>query len=370
MNKNFRAPAASGALTLEDVVAEAARTVEGFEADLAVVQNDIASMRAMQGVAGITAPTGSANVERIGAFFKQLVARKLGLDGVIEKLADNLTIDAADRGGYLVPATVAPQVDALIRAYGDVLGACKFTVAEPGRLHRIPFYSSAPTAAWQENEGDPLTEADVQIGGLERRPLACGNWVDVSHQLWWQSAHDVGDTLSREIFAAVAECVETALIAGEEGVTAPHDGLLQVAGAHDQNPLATATTALLSKFVGESLDDQPVLWKRGTLLLSPTVIETLLGNDVVSNYTPRLTIADNGLMRFGKFPVLASPAVGLNAILADLNHVHVVRSEYTVLVDDRSQIKNLLVTLAALGWFSYGISYPAAVSRAAITALS
>lgn len=314
---------------------------------------------------------GRAGAVELGQFVKAAAAKRLGMGDVVQKVAAPWSIDADERGGYVVPPQISNVIDAILRPEGSLLARCQQHRGEPGRPYRLPYFSTQPTAAWQSAENADLDELDLALGAIDRPPIALGGYVDVSHQLLFgQSSFDVGSALITEIFNAARQAYEVALVAGEGGVDAPADGLLQVAG-NTQSTLATVTSALVSKFVYESIEDSPALMDGGVLVMAPDVFEALAGNDASSSYTGRLTIGPNGRPRFGLHDVIRTAACpNTDIIMCDPRHVHLVNSGDTIIVDDRSQAKSLTVRIAAVRWAAYGIGLAAAVSKAEITALA
>jgi HK97 family phage major capsid protein len=291
----------------------------------------------------------------------------------LTKAASDMIVETDARGGYLVPTTVANSVDAQLRLGGDLIRRCSWVQVEPGREHRIPYYSTAPTAAWQLSEGGALTEMDVQIGALERKPHALGGYVDVSHQLMSQSAHDFVQTFQAELLAAIRQAMAEALIQGDDSGSYPYDGLLVASGTTSLDPVATMSPANLSSMITSAVSANNSLYETGVVLTTPQAAEALVQADASTNYTGRCRY-EGGQLYFGRWPVVVEPSAyysdAHHVLFLNPAHVHIVRFGYTLLVDDRSQIKNLLNTVALVGWYGYGISHAGAVCKAEVSALA
>lgn len=355
-------------------IVAAGEAVADFRKELDVVHLQVGELKAAWENGAITGSVGKArgpvDYEQIGHFVKSVAARRFGAPEMSAKAAESWEISTDERGGYLVPVSVQPSIDAAMRPYGSLLSMCSFHNVAPGSTHRIPAFSTAPTSAWQLAELGALTELDIAISALERKPYAVGGYIEVSHQLFYQPSANVGRSIVGEVLNANRQEAERALVDGDAGVDAPYDGLLELAGTVSQSAAATATSALLSKFVGESIADVPSLWERGVIALSPAVAETIQADEASTAYRGRFNIDDRGGMRFGRWPVVVSPAVGLNMLMFDPAHLHVVNHGTTLLIDDKSMAKYLTVVMAMVNWYGYGVSLPGTVSKAVITNLA
>jgi HK97 family phage major capsid protein len=307
--------------------------------------------------------------EEIGEFTKAVVGQRFGKP--LTKVAAPWEIETDARGGFLVPVQVANYIDALLRPEGGLLARCMWHNTEPGRDFRIPSFSTAPVADWQDGENTNLDELDVAVAAMDIKSHACGGYLDCSWQLMHQSAFDVGRHVVGELWNATRQKIETALVQAEGGVSAgPYDGLLHAAG-NTQDALATVTSALVSKFVWESIEDAPSLSVDGVLALHPTCFEALAASDSSTNYTGRLRHGSDGLPWFGEYPVIRTPAVPVtDIIMFSPRHVHVVGAGHTLIVDDKSQARSLTVRLVGVSWAGYGVSLADAVSKATLTNIS
>lgn len=366
--------------TLDDVIPELAEDVKSLAAKYGQAQEHVARLESdlvevrravyLGPGASVGFNRAQTGIAELGSFVKAAAARRLGVADA-QKVAAPWSIDVDERGGFIVPPQISNIVDAILRPEGSLLARCQQHNGEPGRPFRLPYFSAAPVAGWQASENADLDELDIAIGAIDRPPIALGGYLDVSHQLLFgQSAFDVGAALVTEIFHAARQAYELALVRGEGGVDAPFDGLLQSAG-NTQATLGTVTSALMSKFVYESIADAPALMDGGVLIMAPDVFEALANSDASTNYTGRLTIGANGRPRFGLHDVIRTPAIAnTDVLLCDPRHVHLVNSGDTLIIDDKSQAKSLTVRIAAVRWAAYGIGLAAAVSKAEITALS
>jgi len=374
MNKNTtRLPGVGASAPTEaDLIKGIVGEFKTMHDEVEVLGRDMDSLRRMVTHGGV-GTRGDADTASIGEFCAAVAAQKLGRQAPAVKVAALMDLTNDSRGGYLTTPEVHRAVDSIMRPFGSVLSACRrVPIAAVGQEYQIPMFTLPPSADWQGGEGTELTEQDVTIGALNRRCEPVGGWNQFSWQLVHNGDFDALGAIAAEQFNANAEAAESALIAGEAGSTSPWDGLLELSGTHAQSALATPTSALLSTFLSDTFADNASLYSNGTILLAPHVAEIIAKDDSSGNYTARTVYGVGGQpeLHFGRWRILTSPAVGSNVIVADLSKVWYLDGGSSVLVDDRSGSRSLIVYQTAVNWVAFGVTLPSCVSKAAITSLS
>lgn len=357
-----------------DLLNSIASEVKGVASDYTEVRKDLTAMdqriRNLSAAVGAEItnprPKAEAGVENLSKHLRQVA------DLVFHrKAAADMTVDTDDRGGYLVPVTHQGSIDALMRPEGSLLARCQFHEAQPGQTYRVPFYSVAPTASFQLTEGGAFAEGDVQVGVLDVKSYACGFYLNASVQLLMNDDARAIYHFSQEATHAIRAKTETAIVAGEDGVDAPFDGLLQMSGTNSQSALATATAANLESFIEASISATPSLWDRGVIVTTPEVWLSVQDAAATTEYQARTGQA--GAQKFGKWDVICTPAAEATThrvMMVDPSYLHVARYGYSVLVDDTASISTLMGTVGFVAWYGFGCSLPGSVNHAVVTALS
>lgn len=235
-------------------------------------------------LAALASPFGAD--DSVPEFFDclpELTARGLPGDGrtaivPLGELARALSVGTPSAGGNTAGAK-SVQVAETLRRYSVLADAgARVVNLEAGALG-IASFSTALSAAWLENEGDAVSEADPVFALASGTPkMLATPPVDVSRKMLKEAA-GIEDALRAEILTAIGRALDAAAIAGS-GAAGQPSGALTVSGTISQSGTSLAhagLVAMLRQVLAAGVRRERIRW-----LCDPLAFATLAGRERAS----------------------------------------------------------------------------------------